>query len=186
MTTWHTIPESDPVTAAKPPLVVTLAIALQAAKYFNALRKAHFPPERNYLDAHVTLFNALPHETWIVERIGAIAAGQPAFEVTAEAVMSLGNGTAFRIAAPELRGLHQQLQQEFTAVLTNQDRQKRNFHITIQNKVDAASASALQNSLTPEFAPFAFRAEGIQVWRYLGGPWEPLMTFGFRDMAATN
>lgn len=44
------------------PLIVTLALDEQAQARFDALRSRHFPPDRNVLDAHVTLFHALPGE----------------------------------------------------------------------------------------------------------------------------
>lgn len=31
-------------------------------EFFNALRRAHFPPERNPLSVHITLFYHLPGE----------------------------------------------------------------------------------------------------------------------------
>ena len=65
--------------------------------------------------------------------------------------------------------------------MTNQDRQKRNFHITIQNKVESQAAKKLQAELSEDFEPFHFIIEGIQLWRYHQGPWEHLMKFDFGD-----
>ena len=42
------------------PLIVTLLVDDDAQQHFDALRSEHFPAERNYLRAHVTLFHALP------------------------------------------------------------------------------------------------------------------------------
>ena len=42
------------------PLVVTLQMGEEAAARFTDLRRTHFPAHRNWLDAHVTLFHALP------------------------------------------------------------------------------------------------------------------------------
>lgn len=51
------------------PLVATLSIDSTAEEYFDNLRKQHFPKERNYLNAHLTLFNALPDEPWIYDKM---------------------------------------------------------------------------------------------------------------------
>src|SRR5215217_6904909 len=48
--------------AAADPLVLTLALDAATAAWLEALRRAHFPPERNLVPAHVTLFHALPGE----------------------------------------------------------------------------------------------------------------------------
>ena len=44
------------------PLIVTLTLDAPARERFDALRRRHFPPERNHLAAHLTLFHALPGE----------------------------------------------------------------------------------------------------------------------------
>jgi hypothetical protein len=40
--------------------VVTLLLDDGAQRRFDRLREAYFPPERNHVAAHVTLFHALP------------------------------------------------------------------------------------------------------------------------------
>ncbi|MCF0065310.1 2'-5' RNA ligase family protein [Dyadobacter chenwenxiniae] len=163
------------------PLVATFAITPSLQSYFNELRKQHFPAERNYIDAHLTLFHALPDQPRIMADLETLANEQPAFDVTAESVISLGNGTAFKIASPDLPALHQKLQKGWFEFLTNQDRQKRNFHVTIQNKVEPQVAKKLQAELASDFKPFTFAIQGIQLWRYHNGPWEFLMQFDFHD-----
>lgn len=166
------------------PLIATLAISPSAQSYFNQLRRQHFPAKRNYLDAHLTLFHALPDQPRIVEDLEKLAKNQQPFDVTAQAIISLGNGTAFKIISPELPLLHQKLQKSWFEFLTNQDRQKRNFHITIQNKVESADAKKLQADMAQSFEPFSFTIHGIQLWRYLDGPWQYLTRFDFNNNAA--
>ncbi|TLV03506.1 2'-5' RNA ligase family protein [Dyadobacter luticola] len=161
------------------PIVATLEMSDAAQTYFNELRRRHFPPGRNYLNAHLTLFHALPDEPWIFEELAEIVKDQMSFEVTAQHIVSLGNGTAFKIISPELPALHQTLRNRWFDHLTPQDRQKRNFHITIQNKVESQEAKKLQAELSPSFEPFSFQLTGIQLWRYHGGPWEYLRTLSF-------
>ena len=42
------------------PLVLTLVLDAQSFAFFDGLRRRHFPPERNVIAAHLTLFHALP------------------------------------------------------------------------------------------------------------------------------
>ncbi len=171
---------------AMKPLIATLSITASAQSYFNALRKQYFPAERNYLDAHLTLFHALPDEPWIREDLQKICKNQKRLDATVHGVMSLGGGTAFKIISPELTILHQKLQNNWLEHMTNQDRQKRNFHITIQNKVEPAEAKKLQADLQKEFKPFHITIDGIQLWRYHNGPWEYLTKYDFEKREASD
>jgi hypothetical protein len=65
-------------------------------------------------------------------------------------------------------------------LLIPQDRQGWRGHVTVQNKVDPSAARTLLTALSAEFRPFGFRIVGIDVWRYLGGPWEYLKTVALR------
>ncbi|MCE7066993.1 2'-5' RNA ligase family protein [Dyadobacter sp. CY326] len=170
----------------KKPLVATFVISESAQNYFNALRKQHFPPERNYLDAHLTIFHALPDEPWIVEDMQALVETQQPFEANVQSIQSLGGGTAFKIVSPELPILHQKLQKKWFDFLTKQDQQKRNFHITVQNKVESPVAKQLQAELAKDFEPFSFTVYGIKLWRYHNGPWEFLMKLDFAGQSAAN
>ena len=163
--------------------MATLAIDASVQRYFNQLRQQHFPAERNYIDAHLTLFHALPDQPHILKDLKELAENQEPFDVTAQTIVSLGNGTAFKITSPELPVLHQKLQKKWFEFLTNQDRQKRNFHVTIQNKVESRIAKQLQADMAPGFNPFSFTVQGIQLWRYHGGPWEYLTKFEFGTSA---
>ena len=42
------------------PLIITAQLPPAVLAWADGLRRAHFPPERNKIRAHVTLFNALP------------------------------------------------------------------------------------------------------------------------------
>ena len=42
------------------PLILTAELPPDLHRWATELRRAHFPPERNLLEAHVTLFHALP------------------------------------------------------------------------------------------------------------------------------
>ncbi|SOE01404.1 2'-5' RNA ligase superfamily protein [Blastococcus haudaquaticus] len=163
------------------PLIVTLLLENAAQERFDRLRAAHFPPERNYLAAHVTLFHALPGEQ--VDAVLADlaeATDRPAFDVAVTGVRFLGRGVAYSLASEDVSALRSGLVASWQQWLTPQDRQKHAPHVTVQNKVQPAVARALHERLLAEFVPYDVRARGLGLWRYLGGPWEPVAELPFR------
>lgn len=155
----------------KPSLILTLAIGDQAFDFFNALRKKHFPPERNFINAHLTLFHALPNEEAIDRAVKGITDTQTSFYVTVKEPVSIGKGVAFKMESPELMQLHKTLQNKWLDFLSLQDRQKLWPHITVQNKVPAHQAQQLLAELKNGFNPFTVPVTGLQLWEYLNGPW---------------
>lgn len=154
------------------PLILTCLTDPDASAFFNRLRKAHFPPERNYLDAHLTLFHHLPaDEPSILSTIRELCMQQRVVQLHIREVVFTGRGVAYRIDSPVLRQLHRSLQERWKRWLTPQDRQGLWPHITVQNKVDPAAARLLQRELALSFTPFQATGLGLQVWEYQGGPW---------------
>ncbi len=147
----------------------------------DALRRAHFPPERNHLSAHVTLFHALPPsaEAELREVLARLAAG-PAPPGRIEGVMSLGRGTAVKLASPALLALRAELAERFSGLLTAQDQATPRLHVTVQNKVSPAEAKALQAVLAPQLHLREFRFAGLGLHAYCGGPWRLLKRCAFR------
>ncbi|OMQ14844.1 hypothetical protein A7K94_0213685, partial [Modestobacter sp. VKM Ac-2676] len=85
------------------PLIVTLLLDDAAQQRFDRLRAEHFPAERNHLQAHVTLFHALPGERLAeVREELRTAAARPPFDVAVTGVRFLGRGVAIDLAATEL------------------------------------------------------------------------------------
>ena len=69
--------ESAAIPAPIPaPIIVTALFGKADAVWFDGLRRAHFPPERNRLDAHLTMFHHLAPslETHMYAR-GAVISG---------------------------------------------------------------------------------------------------------------
>jgi 2'-5' RNA ligase len=163
-----------------PPIIVTLAVDPVSQDILDALRWAHFPPERNLIDAHVTLFHALDgaREREILDDIRSLET-RP-FAIQAVGLRSLGRGVAIAVASPALLSIRATLAARWSVMLTPQDRQKYQPHITIQNKVPPAEARALLASLQPTFTPFAISAIGLSAWHYLGGPWRLVQTLPFK------
>ncbi|SFF36418.1 2'-5' RNA ligase family protein [Blastococcus tunisiensis] len=170
------------------PLVVTLLLDEEAQARFDRLRAEHFParplPGEDgvfRLAAHVTLFHALPGEHLDAVRADlASAADRPAFDVGVTGVRFLGRGIAFTLDSSELAAVRTGLAGAWRPWLTPQDRQRHAPHVTVQNKVDPAVARALHERLLAGFVPYDVRARGLALWRYLGGPWEPVAEWPFR------
>jgi len=164
-----------------PPLILTLALDKKVQVFFDSLRKKHFPPERNYLQAHLTLFHHLPgdQKQGIITKLEEVAAAYPSFSLEVTEVKMIGRGVAYKLESELLMKLHRQLAKVWQDWLTPQDRQKLWPHITVQNKVEAAKARALHEKLAESFAPFTVRATGLKLWEYKGGPWEWIKSFSF-------
>lgn len=164
-----------------PPLILTLALNAEAEDFFNALRQQHFPRERNFLAAHLTLFHHLPHGLQIFDELTALRAKQKRFALNVTGIASIGRGVAFKIESDLLQALHKRLQQQWQPWLIPQDRQRLWPHVTVQNKVAPETAQALLQELQQKFSPFEIRALGVKLWNYLGGPWELKETFLFES-----
>jgi hypothetical protein len=145
------------------------------------LRQAHFPPERNYLKAHITLFHALPPsaEAELRDALALEARGRPV-PARIDSVMNLGRGTALRIISPAMLELRSRLAERFHGMLTEQDQHTPRLHVTVQNKVEPAIAKALQQKLQASFEPRDFTFAGLALHRYRGGPWESVKRWAFR------
>lgn len=163
------------------PLILTLAFDDACFAYFDALRRRHFPAERNFIPAHLTLFHNLPgaRGTAIEARLRAVAGETPPLALCVAGLRFLGRGVAFAIESEALAALRGRLAGEWADILTLQDRQNFRPHVTIQNKVLPQAARALHEALAPDFKPFMVEGTGLLLWRYRGGPWETAGTFPF-------
>ncbi|QNQ10950.1 2'-5' RNA ligase family protein [Sphingomonas alpina] len=162
--------------SAPAPIIVTALFGKQDTAYFDALRRAHFPAERNQLPAHLTMFHHLSPslEAELRQRLTNETRGVRPPPARIAGLMSLGKGVAFRIESPELADIRDRLADSFAAMLTPQDAVGWRPHVTIQNKVTPAEAKALQAALALDFCPRPVAIAGLASWWYRGGPWEPL------------
>jgi 2'-5' RNA ligase len=166
------------------PLIVTLDADPASARRFEALRQRHFPPERNLVPAHVTVFHALPGERLaeVSDTLATVARSTAPLPFRAVEVMAFGRaGTALRIDCGEARTLKRQLQHAFALPLTPQDAGGLRPHVTIQNKVPPDVAAVTRERARAEFAPFDGRFVGLALWHYRGGPWDEEARFAFPE-----
>jgi 2'-5' RNA ligase len=164
-------------TEQKQPLILTLSLDTVSQAFFDTQRERWFPPERNFLKAHLTLFHQLPNEDAMREYFQNLK--KPEFEVSITGLKFLGGGVAYQAESNVLQQLHRSISAQFAHAITPQDRQPFRPHITIQNKVSPETAKALLAELTPTFTPFKVQATGLDVWLYLGGPWQHELHCGF-------
>jgi hypothetical protein len=164
------------------PLIITAKIAAADFSWLEALRRAHYPPERNQVASHLTIFHALPPsaETEVRARL-ARAVRRQAPKASIEGLMDLGGGVAFRIVSPDLDRIRDELAIELHGLLGARDRGGWRPHITIQNKVSPRLACSLKQSLESTFRPKPLRISGLELNRYLDGPWEQLASYKFRS-----
>ncbi len=157
-----------------PPLIVTLKLDAASFAFFDDLRSRYFPPERNFLKAHVTLFHHLPGaEILAIETdLSDVCGASEAFEIKFPSLRFMGKGTAANIESDALLNLHSTLAGRWRQWLTAQDRQKFKPHITLQNKVAPVEARQLFEELQSTWKLKTGNAVGLQLWQYLNGPWE--------------
>jgi len=168
------------------PFILTAVLPPDLQGFAEGLRRAHYPPTRNHLHAHVTLFHAFAPALLeeLRDYLPGIAAEFAPPEGAVRGVMDLGKGTAIALEAPQLLALRALIAEHFRGSLTAQDLHEPRPHITIQNKVTKQAARALQASLAPVLAPWVARGRfafpALALWRYRGGPWEPVKTCAIR------
>lgn len=164
------------------PIIITSEMGKADLAWANGLRRAHFPPERNYLDAHITLFHHLPPSNLaeIKSRLAALASDCPPPLAHITEVIMLGRGVAYRVESPELLSIRDELAAQFRGLLIPQDQARPRLHITIQNKVEPAVARTLHAQLSASFKPRPLAISGLAAHYYRGGQWEHIATWSFR------
>lgn len=164
------------------PFIVTAALPSDIQAWAEGLRKAHFPPERNHLHAHVTMFHSfapsLLEELQTFLPVLAREYAPPTARITG--LLDFGGGTAIALESEQLLTLRRQIADHFHGSLTDQDLHEPRPHITIQNKVTRQEAKDLQAKLGPAIEPRSFAFEALELHRYLGGPWDLVKRMPFR------
>ena len=165
----------------KPSFVLTLKLDDRAFAFFDDLRRRHFPPGRNVVPAHLTLFQQLPAGRGrnIKALLSSLVAHQKPLTLSVREVKAIGKGVGYFFDAPALMALRDGLADEWEPWLNDQDRAPYRPHVTVQNKVAPKVANALARQLAREFQPFEATGTGLILWRYLGAPWQLERDFRF-------
>lgn len=163
------------------PLILTLDFDETSFLFFDRLRREYFPPARNFLAAHITLFHNLP-ETEVEEienDLLKISAEFAEFPLEFTSWRFLGKGSAMQIESPHLLQLRNALAKKWAVWLKPQDRQKFQPHITVQNKVEPPEARRLFEKLSAGWTPRTGSAEGLSLWHYENPRWRLHKSFDF-------
>ncbi|TKA58233.1 hypothetical protein B0A49_10586 [Cryomyces minteri] len=178
--------------------VLTLLTTAAHAAALTALRTQHFPRALNKLDAHLTLFHALPaaHLPAITAALAALAAATPPFALATGPAVRLRQGVA--VAVPREAGgaraqrVRDRLRADLLArrvPLSEQDRAAGwRPHYTVMNKVaEEPVVEAALRAVRTEFVDAGGSAGvvlGVVLWRYERGWWRDGREFRFREGAA--
>ena len=167
------------------PFILTAALPPGIQGWAEGLRRAHYPPEKNRLHAHVTLFHAFAPSLLAELRdyLPRITGEFSSPEGAITGLMDLGTGTAIALASTQLLALRRLIAEHFRGSLTAQDLHEPRLHITIQNKVEKREARALQAVLAPAIPERRFVFPALELHCYKGGPWELVKRSGFRGRA---
>lgn len=168
------------------PLILTAQLPRDIHAWATSLRTRYFPPERNYLEAHVTLFHALPGQCReeVIDCCKELASEHAPVDARLLGLMSLGRGTALKLESAGILRLRERIAERFHGMLTGQDQHEPRLHVTIQNKVSSQEAKALQAELQGTLEPRDFAFRGLALFYYRGGPWELIRDFAFRGREA--
>ena len=164
------------------PFIVTAELPGDIFAWADGLRREHFPPERNKLAAHVTLFHSFAPSLReeLLRMLGNVAATWAPPSARIDGLMDLGSGTALAVISPGMDAIRAAVADHFHGSLTRQDAHRLRLHITIQNKVTAAAAKALQRALSEHLRAREFRFRGLGLHIYRGTHWEGLAQWRFR------
>ena len=150
--------------------ILTTELDDDSFAWLDALRRQHFPPARNVLSAHLTMFHRLSGAQ--IERLESAAIPTGPIALDFDGLRFLGSGVAFNVRAPDLQRLRREIVTVIGGELSRQDSQRWMPHVTVQNKVAAAVAKELFATLSGTFSSRGGHATGLVVWEYLGGPWK--------------
>ena len=164
-------------------LIVTAEMAPADLAWLDQLRRTYYPPDRNRLPAHLTMFHALPPsaEGELRSTLPRFASERPP-RASIEGLMDLGGGVAFRVVSVDLDNIRRELAAHFKGLLGAQDSGGWRPHVTIQNKVPPKESRALIAQLQSGFRPRPLAISGLGLPRYLGGTWEKLASYPFRGL----
>ncbi|WP_353228422.1 2'-5' RNA ligase family protein [Novosphingobium sp.] len=165
------------------PLIVLALLPDAVQARLDALRRAHYPPERNRVPAHCTLFHAVPGMVGaeLTATLATLAATTPPMPARIDRVIDLDGGTALGVFSPELVALREALADRFHGLLTGGDAVPARLHVTVQNKVERRTAHILQSQLRDTWQAVETTIPGIAVHRVIDGAWHPVGVWRLRQ-----
>jgi mannose-1-phosphate guanylyltransferase len=195
---------TSPTPTEEEQYVLTLLTTPAHHKAMTSLRTKYFPPHLNKLDAHVTLFHALPEtqlDTFIADIEDVTRNARPVeIEVSEQDVFRMRKGVGIYVnehplGASSVKAIHAALRDKWTPFLSDQDRRELKPHYTVANKINysedvdgvmtgvvnalermaVADANATTTSLTST-------VNGLTLYAYNRGRWKFYRDFRFGAM----
>ncbi|KAI0182834.1 hypothetical protein EV127DRAFT_41280 [Xylaria flabelliformis] len=167
--------------------VLTLKTDPAHQKRMSELRTRYFPPHLLKVDAHITLFHALPEslKSIVISDLSSLCAKISPFDIRAAKPFRMGRGVGVHVSglAP-VEKLCAELQTRWDGHLTPQDRNKFRGHYTLMNKVDDREIiDKCLVELESDFAGCEGLATGLDLWRYDRGWWQYERDFEFSGLS---
>ena len=162
-------------------LIVTLGFDPPTFERLDALRSRYFPPERNFIPAHLSLFHHLPgsDEPEIDAALAEAAASRAPIGLRFRTVKRMDRGMMIDVEAPGLASVHGRLTRAFAGWLTPQDKQPFRSHITIMNKAEREDAARAFTEVQAGWSPWDGVGDRLLLWEYRGGPWDAVASYPF-------
>jgi hypothetical protein len=165
------------IAVSDPTYILTAELDSESFAWLDALRRRHFPPARNFLSAHLTMFHRLSSAH--IRRMTEVDLPRGPLGLRFDAAVFLGAGVAIRVRSHGLERLRGEVSHAIGDDLSRQDAQKWTPHVTVQNKVVADAARRLHQELAQGFMERDGAATGLLIWEYLDGPWKLAERFAF-------
>ncbi len=164
-----------------PPFLITLGFDPATFDRLDDLRRRFFPPERNQVPAHLSLFHQLPGHEWdsIDATLDRVSRSSSPIPLAFKGVKPTGHGVLLAVEAPGLPALRADLAKTFARQLTPQDRQPYHPHVMIMNKADRAEANRALLEIQATWSAWSGVGDRLILWRYLGGPWDEAASYPF-------
>jgi hypothetical protein len=164
------------------PFIVTAVLPPDILAWADGLRRQHYPPDRNRLVAHVTLFHSFAPSLRdelrgvLAEMAGEFSAPSASINDT----LDLGSGTALAVKSSGMDQIRALIAEHFHGALTAKDLHEPRLHITIQNKVIRRLAIALQQELAISLRARDFAFRGLALHIYRTTHWDTVGEWPFR------
>ena len=156
------------------PLILTFTLDEGSQSRLDAWRSSYFPPERNHLKAHLTIYHQLPGQMLrdITGRLEEFVRDKEFAPIDFTELKTRGGFVGVMMEAPALHVLRAGLNEIFSEHLRAQDKQPYKPHVTITNLGSPSVAQKCFDALQGEFKPWQGYASGLELYHYRGGPWE--------------
>ncbi|GAB7350456.1 hypothetical protein MBLNU459_g1059t1 [Dothideomycetes sp. NU459] len=182
-------PSHVPQTASPEASVYVLTLLTDAKHHqtLTSMRKRYFPPRLNKLDAHITLFHALPGsklDEAIKPTLRDVSQKTPPFSILAAKPFRLNKGIAIGIpksqGGDDARKVHAQLKEAWVDFLSQQDAGGFAAHYTIMNKVDdQKEVQRAFEEVDGQWTGCQGTVQGLSLFRYDTGHWVHAENFHF-------